>query len=98
MYLAEAFGIAYIEAMACKSPVIGCEGEGPSEFVDHRETGFLVPPNDPEAITDILTDLLDDPSRIRQMGKAASEYVRNNLTWAENARKNEKIYQSAIEQ
>ena len=94
----EAFGIAYIEAMACKSPVIGCEGEGPSEFVDHGETGFLVPPNDPEAITDILTDLLDDPSRIRQMGKAASEYVRNNLTWAENARKNEEIYQSAIEQ
>ncbi|MDL0141621.1 glycosyltransferase [Halobacterium salinarum] len=93
----EAFGIAYIEAMACESPVVGCEGEGPSEFVDHGETGFLVPPNDPKAITDILTDLHDNPSKVRRMGKKASEYVRNNLTWAENARKNEKIYQSAIE-
>ncbi|NHX36807.1 MULTISPECIES: glycosyltransferase [Halolamina] len=94
----EAFGIAYIEAMACESTVIGCEGEGPSEFVENGETGYLVPPNDPMAITDILTDLLDNPSKVRQIGKNASEYVRNNLTWAENARKNEEIYHSATNQ
>jgi teichuronic acid biosynthesis glycosyltransferase TuaC len=93
----EAFGIAYIEAMACESTVIGCEGEGPSEFVENGETGYLVPTNDPKAITNILTGLLDNQSKVQQIGKKASEYVRNNLTWAENARKTEEIYQSAIE-
>ncbi|TKX48932.1 glycosyltransferase family 4 protein [Halorubrum sp. ASP121] len=93
----EAFGIAYIEAMACGCPVIGCEGEGPSEFVDHGETGYLVSPNDPEAIEKILVDLLENQTKVRRMGKNASEYVRNNLTWAENARKNERIYRSAVE-
>ncbi|QCC43999.1 glycosyltransferase [Halobacterium salinarum] len=93
----EAFGIAYIEAMACGCPVIGCEGEGPSEFVENGETGYLIPPNNPQAITDLLTDLLDSPSKVQKIGKNASEYVRNNLTWAENARKNEEIYQLAIE-
>ena len=93
----EAFGIAYIEAMACGCPVIGCEGEGPSEFVESGKTGYLVPQNDPEAIRNILTTLLDEPSKIRDIGKNASRYVRNNLTWAENARKCEEIYQSAIE-
>jgi glycosyltransferase involved in cell wall biosynthesis len=93
----EAFGIAYIEAMACGCPVIGCEGEGPSEFVDHGETGYLVSPNDPEAIEKILVDLLENQTKVRRMGKNASEYVRNNLTWEENARKNERVYRSAIE-
>jgi len=92
----EAFGIAYIEAMACGCPVIGCEGEGPSEFVEHAETGYLVPPNDSKAITDILNNLLKHPMKVNQIGENASKYVRNNLTWAENARRNEDLYQSAI--
>lgn len=92
----EAFGIAYIEAMACESPVIGCQGEGPSEFVESGKTGFLVPPNDPKAIKDALPRLLNNPSRVQQMGKAASDYVQSNLTWANNASKNEEVYQSAI--
>jgi glycosyltransferase involved in cell wall biosynthesis len=32
------------------------------------------------------------------MGAAAREYVLENLTWEENARRNEEIYQRAIEQ
>ncbi|KAB7514665.1 glycosyltransferase [Halosegnis rubeus] len=92
----EAFGIAYIEAMACDCAVVGCEGEGPSEFVEHRETGYLVPPDDSKALAGLLSELLDNPARTQQVARNASEYVRENLTWAENARKNEEVYQSAI--
>jgi len=94
----EAFGIAYIEAMACGSPVIGCEGEGPSDFVKDGETGYLVPPNDPTAIADILQELSEDQNKRDQMSDAAREYVLENLTWEENARRNEEIYQRAIGQ
>jgi glycosyltransferase involved in cell wall biosynthesis len=93
----EAFGIAYIEAMACGLPVIGCEGEGPTDFVEHGKTGYLVPPNDPTAIAEILRDLSENQKQLDQMGDAAREYVLENLTWEENARQNEEIYQRAIE-
>lgn len=93
----EAFGIAYIEAMACGSPVIGCEGEGPSDFVEHGKTGYLVPPNEPDTIANIVQHLSDNRTKIEQMGDKAREYVLENLTWAENARQNEEIYQDAIE-
>jgi len=94
----EAFGIAYIEAMACGSPVIGCDGEGPSDFVKDGETGYLVPANDPSAIADLLQELSEDKDKLDRMGAAAREYVLENLTWEENARRNEEIYQRAIEQ
>jgi len=94
----EDFGIAYIEAMACGSPVIGCKGEGPSDFVKDGETGYLVPPNDPTAIAEILQELSEDKNKRDQMGDAAREYVLENLTWEENARRNEEIYQRAIGQ
>jgi len=93
----EAFGIAYIEAMACGSVVIGCEGEGPSDFVTDGETGYLVPPNDPAAIADILQQLSEDKNKREQVSEAAREYVLEHLTWEANARKNEEIYRRAIE-
>jgi len=92
----EAFGIAYIEAMACGLVVIGCEGEGPSDFVTDGETGYLVPPNDPAAIANILQQLSEDKNKREQVGKAAREYVLENLTWEANARQNEEIYRRAI--
>jgi glycosyltransferase involved in cell wall biosynthesis len=94
----EAFGIAYIEAMACGSPVIGCEGEGPSDFIKDGETGYLVPPDDPTTIADILQELSEDQNKLDQMGDAARKYVLENLTWEENARRNKEIYEQAIEQ
>ena len=66
----EAFGIVYIEAMACGIPVVGCAGQGPEDFVDDGETGLLVDPNT-EAVTDAIEELLTDPERRRSMGERA---------------------------
>jgi glycosyltransferase involved in cell wall biosynthesis len=93
----EAFGVAYIEAMACGSPVIGCQGEGPSDFVRDGETGYLVPPNDPNAIAEKIRYLSENRLKLKRMGDAARDYVRENLTWEENARQIERIYQHSIE-
>jgi len=40
----EAFGIAYLEAMAAGLLTIGVMGEGPSQFIKNGENGVLVPP------------------------------------------------------
>jgi UDP-glucose:tetrahydrobiopterin glucosyltransferase len=46
----EAFGNVAIEAMACGVPVIAYRRGGPSEIVDDGETGFLVAPDDVDAL------------------------------------------------
>ena len=47
----EAFGVAYVEAMAGGVPAIGCRGEPGPEEIAARGGGIrLVPPGDPEAL------------------------------------------------
>ncbi len=42
----EAFGNVVVEALACGVPVIAYKRGGPSEIIQHGETGYLVDPDD----------------------------------------------------
>jgi len=44
----EPFGLTPVEAMACGTPVIAYERGAVAEIIQHRKTGFLVPPGDIE--------------------------------------------------
>jgi glycosyltransferase involved in cell wall biosynthesis len=49
----EAFGVAYVEALACGVPAIGCRGEGGPEEIAALGPGMLlVPPRDPGALAE----------------------------------------------
>ena len=67
----EAFGIAAVEASASGLPVIATNVGGLTDIVVDGETGFLVPPDDPDAVAQALQRLLLDPDRRRRMGQAA---------------------------
>ena len=59
----EAFGVAYIEAMAGGLPAIGCRGEpGPEEIAAAGDGFMLVPPGDIERLTQRIDELLSDPA------------------------------------
>ncbi|AXG09701.1 glycosyltransferase [Haloplanus rubicundus] len=92
----EAFGIAYLEAMACGLPVIACEGEGPADFITHRETGFLVPPQNSGAITDLIRELNENPELRRHIGDRAQRTALNGFSWERNAESIERIFREAI--
>ena len=93
----EAFGIAYLEAMACGLPVIACEGEGPADFITHRETGFLVPPKDPDAIAEVLRELKENPELRRYVANRGQRTALNGFSWERNAKTVEQIFDEAIE-
>jgi D-inositol-3-phosphate glycosyltransferase len=77
----EPFGITPVEAMACSRPVIGSNVGGVKSTVVDGETGFLVPPNDPEALAERLAQLAAEPELGRRMGRAGRERARSLYTW-----------------
>ena len=68
-------GFVYLEAMACGLPVIACAGSGAAEVVREGENGFLVPPGDITALTEVLRTLLRDGDQRRRMGEEARRFV-----------------------
>lgn len=62
-----------MEAMACGVPVVATDVGAVREVVEDSVTGFVVPPQDPEAIARATLRLLGDPDLRRRMGKAARE-------------------------
>jgi glycosyltransferase involved in cell wall biosynthesis len=78
----EAFGVAYIEAMAAGLPAIGCRGEpGPEEIAAAGDGFVLVPPGDIERLTQRIDELLSDPQRLREAGQRARASVAASFTW-----------------
>lgn len=77
----EPFGITPIEAMACGTPVIGSNVGGVKFTVKEGETGYLVPPNDPEALADRLKHLLSNPQLRNLFGRQAIRRSQEHFTW-----------------
>ena len=68
----EAYGMVLVEAAMFGRPLISCEiGTGTSFINAHEETGFVVEPESPAALTLAMNTLLDDDALASEMGKAA---------------------------
>jgi teichuronic acid biosynthesis glycosyltransferase TuaC len=93
----EAFGVAYVEAMAGAVPAIGCRGEpGPEEIAAAGGGLRLVPPGDPEALAAELRTLLDEPGWRRELGDAARATVAAGFTWEQCGRATVAAYEAAL--
>ena len=78
----EAFGVAYVEAMAGGLPAIGAEGEpGPQEIAAAGAGLLRVPPRDPQALADEIAALAGDPAELAALGRAARATVERAFTW-----------------
>ena len=76
----EAFGVAYVEAMAGGVPAIGCRGEpGPEEIAAAGDGFLLVPPGDIERLTQRIDELLVRPAPAAR-GRAARTRDRRRAT------------------
>jgi teichuronic acid biosynthesis glycosyltransferase TuaC len=93
----EAFGVAYIEAMAGGVPAIGCRGEpGPEEIAAAGDGFVLVPPGDIERLTQRIDELLSDPQRLREASIRARETVAANFDWTRCGEQTLAAYEHAL--
>jgi glycosyltransferase involved in cell wall biosynthesis len=93
----EAFGVAYVEAMAAGVPAIGSRGEaGPEEIAAAGGGILLVPPGEVDALTAQIDGLLADPSLARELGRAARANVEAAFTWERCGRDTVAAYEAAL--
>lgn len=67
-YYGEGTPKSALEAMATGRPLIVADAVGCREVVKEGANGFLVPPQDPEAITAAMTRLIEEPGLKERMG------------------------------
>jgi glycosyltransferase involved in cell wall biosynthesis len=93
----EQFGAVIVEAMACGLPAVAVDAHGPAEIVEAGETGWLVPPDDLDALAAALTEAVDDDAERRRRGAAAYEAARGRYSWPALARGLARVYEEVAE-
>jgi glycosyltransferase involved in cell wall biosynthesis len=69
-------GIATIlEMMAMGKCVVATKTEGQTDTIVDGVTGVYVPPGDPQALRRAISDLLANPARAREIGRAARQFI-----------------------
>ena len=93
----EQFGQVLVEAMACGVPVMAADAHGPAEIVDDGRTGWLVPPDDEDALVEALLEAAGDADERKARGEAAYEEARKRYSWPSLARGVARIYDDVRE-
>jgi len=72
-------GLAIQQAMAHCLPVIVAHGDGTQDDLVRKENGWQVPPDDLQALTEVLKQAISNPARLRQMGNASYRIVAEEI-------------------
>jgi len=86
---------AILEAFALGKPVIGARIGGIPELVKDNDNGLTFQPRNHENLREKILTLIDNPSKVAQMGKNARKFVKENFTPEKHYKELIKIYQSA---
>ncbi|WP_433383381.1 glycogen synthase [Actinoplanes sp. CA-142083] len=106
----EPMGIVNLEAMACETAVVATATGGIPEVVADGETGLLVPieqvtdgtgtPVHPDRfvadLTAAMTELIEDPSRAKEMGLAGRRRAVEHFSWSRIAEDTLAVYRTVL--
>ncbi len=77
----EGLALVIAQAMACGLAVVATEATGAAELVTPGVEGLIVPARSTEALAAALAELLGDPERAEEMGRAARRRVERLGGW-----------------
>lgn len=92
----EGFGIVYLEALAYGLPVIATTAGAAHEMITHGREGFLVPPENPAALAQVIQKLLDEAELLPTLSRAARARYVAWPTWAQSMNKAREFLQTLV--
>jgi phosphatidylinositol alpha-1,6-mannosyltransferase len=87
----EGFGIVFMEAMACGTPVIGTDVGGVPTAIDDGETGYLVPRNGIKELVERMEGILNDPVEYGRLSESSIEWAGEH-DWRNIAKRATQVY------
>jgi len=81
----EGMPLVILEAMAAGKPVVASRVSGIPEVVEDGETGWLVPPENIDALVEVLTEIGEKPTEAKRRGRCGRERVEALATPAKAA-------------
>ncbi len=76
----EGFPLVLLEAASIGKPYIATDVGGVSEFIEHNKNGILVPPNDSNALAEAISYLLNNPRKVKVLGRNAKIKYKQRFT------------------
>jgi glycosyltransferase involved in cell wall biosynthesis len=92
----EGFGQTITESMASGTPVVAFDTTGPSEIIEHKETGYLASKFDPTNLADGIEWVLANPDSRSKLGDRARSVVIDEYDRLEIAKQYQDLYRSLI--
>jgi glycosyltransferase involved in cell wall biosynthesis len=83
-------------AYSFAKPVVATAVGGLTEVVIDSQTGRLVPPNDPHALAEALSELLLRPDIRNRMKTGIEAFTKRELSWQVNAERLMNIYLETV--
>ena len=80
------------EAMAMEKPIVATDCGGNRELVTSRHVGWLVPQKDVDALSRALLEVIEDPTRRGEVGRAARKHVVGGFSKELRITRLEKLY------
>jgi glycosyltransferase involved in cell wall biosynthesis len=87
--------MACLEAMSYGKPIICTSNIGLAEYLHPGTDAVVVPPDDSEALYQAVLTMIQDPSRRHMLGEQAYRMAAN-LSWDNQVRKIERVYEEVL--
>jgi N-acetyl-alpha-D-glucosaminyl L-malate synthase BshA len=94
----ESFGLAALEAMACRVPAIATRVGGVPELIEDGVTGCLLPVGDVDAMAQAAIRLLRDDAKLERMRAAARQTAQDRFCASRIIPLYEKYYEQVLAQ
>ena len=92
----EGSSIVTLEAMAHRRAIVATKAGGLPDKVRPGENGWLVEPNDAQALADAITDAVSDRRRLTEMGTESRAIVERDFSWQVIVQRQIAVYHDVI--
>lgn len=83
----EPWGLVYLEALACRMPIVGFNRNSFPEISGNGKYGFILNELQPEKLAEILVNAFSDPEKLSEMGNIGQKYCVDKFSWSNTVNK-----------